>query len=65
MPRAVKHQAALLLGRLGWHKPHIGSGHCLADGLGIGGIVLLPLDVGLHVSRRHQPHGMTERLQLT
>src|SRR4029450_1473850 len=27
------------------------------------GIILLPLDVGLHVSRRHQPHRMPKRLQ--
>ena len=27
-----------------------------ADRLGVGGIVLVALDVGLHVFRRHQPH---------
>src|SRR5262249_43763657 len=35
----------------------------LADRFGVSGIVLLPLDVGLHVSRRHQPHRMPKRLQ--
>src|SRR6266481_2725063 len=28
-----KHQAALLLWRLGWYKPHVGSGNCLANSL--------------------------------
>ena len=61
VPRTMKHQAALLFGRLGRHEPHVGPGDRLADCLGVGGIVLLPLDVGLHVGRRHQPHGMAER----
>ena len=26
MARTMKHQAALLLGCLGWHEPHVGSG---------------------------------------
>src|ERR1700755_3143571 len=64
MPRAMEYQATLLLWRLGWHKPHIGSGHRFADRLGISGIVLLSLDVGLHVSRWHQPHGVTCCLEL-
>jgi hypothetical protein len=48
---AVKHQAALLLWRLGRDEPHIGPGDRLADRLGVSRIVLLPFDVGLHVSR--------------
>jgi hypothetical protein len=56
MARAMEHQAALLLGRLGRNKPHIGPGNCLANGLSIRSIVLLPFDVGLHVSGWHQPH---------
>ena len=55
MARAMEHQPALLLGRLDWHKPHIGSCDRLADGLGVGRIVLLPFDVRLDVGRRHQP----------
>jgi hypothetical protein len=43
---AMGHQAALLFGRLGLDKPHVGSGYCFADGLSVGGIILLPLDVG-------------------
>jgi hypothetical protein len=30
----------------------------------VGSIVLLPLDVGPHVGRRHQVHRVAERLQL-
>ena len=36
MARAVKHQAALLLGRLCWHKPHVGSGDRFANRLSVG-----------------------------
>src|SRR3990170_2412019 len=61
---AMEHQAALLFGRLGLDKPHVGPGDRLTDGLGVSGIVLLPLDVGLHIGRRHQAHGMPERLEL-
>ena len=63
MARAVEHQAALLLGRLGLDKPHIGPGDRFADGLGVSGIILLSLDIRLHVGRRHQTHGMPERLE--
>jgi CheY-like chemotaxis protein len=64
MARAMEHQPALLLGRLDWHKPHIGSCDRLTDGLCVGRIVLLPFDVRLDVGRRHQPHGMAKCLQL-
>src|SRR5260370_26748475 len=64
MARAMQHQAALLLGGLGRHEPHVGSGDRLADRLGVGGIVLLPLDVGLDVGRRHQPYRVPARLEL-
>src|SRR5260370_29116397 len=36
MTSAVKHQAALLLRRLGWHEPHVGSGDRLANRLSVG-----------------------------
>src|SRR5260370_37294003 len=49
---AVKHQAALLLKRLCWHKPHVGSGARFANSLSVSGAVLLPLDEGLHLRRR-------------
>jgi hypothetical protein len=53
MASTVKHQAALLLGFLGWHKPHVGSSDRLANRLGTSRIVLMPLDVGLHIGWRH------------
>src|SRR3954447_10496435 len=65
MAGAMEHQAALLLGRLGWHKPHVGPGHCFADGLCVSGVILLPFDVGLHVGGRHQPHRVSQGLELT
>src|SRR6267142_2582991 len=64
MACAVKHQAALLLRRLGWDEPHVGSGDGFTNCLCVSCIVLLPFDVGLHVSRRHQSHGMAKCLQL-
>ena len=57
--RAVEHQAALLLGGLGRYEPHVGSGNCLANGLRVSRVILLPLDVGLHIGRWHQSDGMT------
>src|SRR5664280_3504974 len=63
MAGAVKHQAALLLRRLCWHKPHVGSGDRLADTLCVSHVILLPFDIGLHVGWRHQPNGMTECLK--
>ena len=65
MARAMQHQAALLLGRLGLDQPHVGPGDRFADGLGVSGIILLSLDVWLHIGRRHQAHGMPERLEFT
>jgi hypothetical protein len=53
MAGAVKHQAALLLRCLGWHEAHVGSGDRFANRLSVSHVVLLPFDVGLHVSRRH------------
>src|SRR6267378_3766205 len=49
MACAVKHQAALLLRRLCWHEPHVGSGDRLANSLSVSSIVLLPLNVGLYI----------------
>src|SRR5262245_16149410 len=60
MACAMEHQAALLLPRLGRHEPHVWPGDRLADGLSIGGIILLSLDVRLDVGRRHQAHRMTK-----
>ena len=58
MTGPVKHQAALLLRRLGWHEPHVGSGDRLANRFRVSHVVLLSFDVRLHVSWRHQSHSM-------
>src|SRR5215470_7501780 len=47
VPRAMKHQAALLLGRLGRHEPHIGPGNRFTDCLGISGIMIAATWEGL------------------
>jgi hypothetical protein len=62
-PDAVQHQDALLLDRLRLDEAHRRPADRLADRLCVGGVVLLPLDVRLDVSRRHQPHGVAERQQ--
>jgi hypothetical protein len=64
MAGAVEHQAALLLERLSRHKPHVCSGDRFANGLNVGGIILLPFDVGLHVGQRHQAHSVSQRFEL-
>src|SRR5260370_42464372 len=53
MAGAVKHQAARLLRCLCWHEAHVGSGDRFANSLSVSHVVLLPFDVGLHVSWRH------------
>jgi hypothetical protein len=40
----MEHQAALLLGRLGRDEPHVHPADSLADGLRVGGVVLLPFE---------------------
>ena len=64
MASTMERQAALLLGRLGRHEPHVRSGDRLADSLRVSRIVLMPLHVGLHVGRRHQANGVAKRLEL-
>jgi len=54
--RPMQHQPALLLGRFDLHKTHGWASHRLADRLGIGSVILVALDVGFHIFRRHQPH---------
>src|SRR6516165_6991939 len=58
------HQPALLLGRFRLHKSHRRPANRLADCLGVGRIVFVALDVGLHVFRRHQSNLVTELRQL-
>src|SRR5436190_24402918 len=64
MARPMEHQAALLLECLVLDEPHVCPRDRLADSLGVGSIVLLPLDVRLHVGRRHQTHRMPQRFEL-
>lgn len=46
------------------HEAHRRPGHGLADRLGIGGIVLLPLHIWLHIARRYALHLVTQRTEL-
>ena len=48
----MQHQDALLLARLDRNEPHVRSADRLADGLGVGCVGLVALDVGLHVLGR-------------
>ena len=60
----VQHEHGLPLGALDRNEPHRRAGHRLTDRLGVGGVVLLPPDIGLHIRRRHQPHLVPQRRQL-
>src|SRR2546427_4332359 len=46
------------------YEAHTQPAHCLADRLGIGGVVLVALDVGLYELRCDQLHAITERSKL-
>src|SRR5437870_2733683 len=54
----------LLLCRLDRYKSHCRALNRLANRFGVGGIVLIALNVRLHVLRRHQSHLMAKRAQL-
>ena len=56
----VDRQGALLLLALDRDKPHARSLHRFADRFGIGPVILLALDVGFDILRRHQPHRVAE-----
>jgi hypothetical protein len=55
----------LLRGRYDLHETRGRPPHRLANRLSIGGIVLVALDIGLHVFRRHQPYPVTKLRQFT
>ena len=57
----VQRQTALLFNRFGRDEPHVRSGDRFADRLRVCGIILMALDVGLHIGRRHQANSMPER----
>ena len=61
----MQHQLPLLLDRFDLHKPHGRPPYRLADRLGVGGVVLVALDVGFHVLRRHQPHLVAKLREFT
>src|SRR4029079_16928985 len=65
LPATVQQQRSLLLSRLGRNEPHRRPHDRLADPFRIGRVVLVPLNVGLHVLRRHQSHLVSQRRQLS
>ena len=60
----MQHQNRLLLRVLHRHEPHRRPTDSFTDSFSIGCIVLVALDVGFHIRRRHQPHRMSELGQL-
>ncbi len=64
LPAAMQHQARLLLFGLRRHKSHRWPRHRLTDRGRIVRVILAALEIGLHIARRHQPHRVTECLQL-
>jgi hypothetical protein len=63
--RSMQYENTLLLLGLHRHEAHVGSGDGLADRLGVGGVVLLPFHIRLHLSWRDQPDFVTKRCDLT
>ena len=53
-----------LIGRLGGDKLHRRSLHSFRNRLGIVEVVLLPLGVGPHILRRHQPRVVSKPAEL-
>ena len=62
--RAKEHPLSLLRFRLDRHEVHGRTLRGFRDRLRVRRVVLVPLDEGLHVDRRNQPHLVTERLDL-
>ena len=60
----VQRHGSLLVSRLDRHKAHRRPHNRLADRRRIRRVVLVALDVGLHVLRRHQTYLMAKRAQL-
>ena len=59
---AMQHQARLLLFRFHGYKTHRRPRYRLADCGSVIGVVLAALEVGLHITWRHQPYRVAERL---
>src|SRR5262245_26632749 len=51
-------------GLLGGYESHRRPRYRLADGGSVVGIVLAASEIGLHIARRHQSYGVTQRLKL-
>ena len=63
-PGAVEHRHGLLVDALDRHEAHGWPTHRLADRLGVGRVVLVPLEARLHMAWRHQLHLAAQRDQL-
>ena len=53
LPSSVQRQHCLLLHILDRNEPHVGPAYCFTDGLGIGRVIPIRLDVRLHKLRCH------------
>ena len=62
-PPTVHEQRGLLLSCLHWNEAHRRPLAGFADRLGVGGVILVALDVGFHILRRHKAHLMSQRPQ--
>jgi hypothetical protein len=62
MTGAMQRQTTLLLWRFGRHESHVRSGNRFTDRFGVSGIILMPLNIGLNVGRRHQADSVAKRL---
>jgi hypothetical protein len=61
----VQHDDGLLIYALRRHEPHVRSRYGLANGLGVGSVILIGLDVGLYELRSHQFHRVAESFKAT
>src|SRR5579871_3717534 len=61
----MKDQGSLLLTGLDLNKAHVWPSYRLTDRFGIGGVILLPLYIWLHVPGRHQTHPVPKLLKLS
>lgn len=64
LTRTMQGQDSLLLNIFDGYKPHRWAGHSLADGLGIGCIILVAPDIGFDELWGHKPNGMAPRFKL-
>src|ERR1700682_518152 len=66
LAHAQQHLRRRLLDTLDGHQPllHLGPAHRLADRLGVGLVVLVAADIGLHVLRRDHHQLVAQLLQL-